>query len=127
MKRTIMGWFILANLFCFVTTFADLKLPWLPEAEGMEQQKRITDAGILTQSALGGAAGSYLGLLLTKRLSLPGQEYFQTSLYLLMGQNAMAYLIALILAWRLRNRQSVRTSYEKPERDRTGSFGEASA
>jgi uncharacterized membrane protein YsdA (DUF1294 family) len=120
MKRTILGWFILANLFSFVTTFADLKLPWLPEAAASGQQERINDAGILTQSALGGAAGSYAGLLLTKRFATSAGEYLQTSLYVLMVQNAVAYIFALALARRLRYRQNYRRESDEPLSERAG-------
>ena len=102
MKRAILAWFVIANLFCFVTTFADLRLPWLPEVSTPESRERITEAGIMTQSALGGAVGSYTGLLLTRRLTLPDDAYLRLSMYLLMGQNAVAYALALALAWRLR-------------------------
>lgn len=133
MKKVVFSWFILANLFCFVTTFAELRLPWMPETSSVGNHEQVSDVGYLTQSALGGAAGSYLGLLLNDRLSSPADGYLSMSMYLLMAQNAASYILVLALVWSLRFRRTVgrvveseRNTDTGPELS-TGAYREASA
>jgi hypothetical protein len=104
MKKSLLIYFVFINAFCFVVTAADLKVPWIDDAAATVGWGDEGSIGIVTQSALGGALGSYGGLLLADRFDGGANEALRRSLLVLVGQNAVGYALVILTVGR-RNRR----------------------
>lgn len=107
MKKAVLIWFLAANVFCFVTAAVGLSRPWGIDLPTNTDPAHVEDVVLLTQSALGGAAGSYAALEWTDRFAGTGSLHRRIAIYALMAQNLLAYGIALILAAVVDRRRSM--------------------